>query len=70
MTHLLPGHQEQTSHSAIQDLSRDDVHEQQFTPAAVQQLHLVTHLEAERVKTSAGLSSSSVICTERQEPFT
>lgn len=51
MTHLLPGHQEQTSLFAIQDLSRDDVHEQQLTPAAVQQLHLVTHLGAERVKT-------------------
>lgn len=76
MTHLLASHQEQTSLFAIQDLSRDDVHQQQFTPAAVQQLHLVTHLGAERVKTTQvkGLSSSQdktmlfLLCSHQSTP--
>lgn len=48
MTHFLPSDQEQTALFAVQDLSGDDVQEQQITPAAVQQRHLVTHLGAER----------------------
>lgn len=47
ITYLLPSNQEQTALFAIQDLSRDNVQEQQITPAVVQQLHLVTHLGAE-----------------------
>ncbi len=48
MTHLLPSDQEQTALFAVQDLSGDYVQEQEITPAAVQQLHLVTHLGEER----------------------
>lgn len=47
MTHLLPCDQEQPALFAIEDLPGDDVQQQQITPAAVQQLHLVTHLGAE-----------------------
>lgn len=47
MTHLLPSDQQQTALSAVQDLSGDDVQKQQVAPAAVKQLHLVTHLGAE-----------------------
>lgn len=36
MTHFLPRDQEQAALSPIQDLSGDDVQEQQLTPAVVQ----------------------------------
>lgn len=36
MTHFLPSDQEQPALSPVQDLSGDDVQEQEFTPAVVQ----------------------------------
>lgn len=48
MTHLVTRDQKQTVFFTIKNLSGDNVQDQEFTPAAVQQLHLITDLETQK----------------------